>query len=229
MQEIIAKKILKIICSVLIFLCLAVIIWLFYKDFVPSGILEINNDFKKRSVLISEFYPENRLREIEQKDDTYFQAMRIDPIYFDLTVPRFFDTAEVTINYQNPSRNLFQIGLKNVNSEWDFLFKILEDREKGIAPLEKGGWKIGQTGFELQPWFMQGRQLYFILSSPLLYDNQAEIKISVPDKYFYLTSDFYNIIFITIILIAVLLIAWKGIGIRKQKPKEKNIKKKEKK
>ncbi|TSC96073.1 MAG: Uncharacterized protein Athens101410_226 [Parcubacteria group bacterium Athens1014_10] len=172
------EKSIKIIRFVFVFSVLSVISWLFYKDFVPSGVLEIKNTFKSKSVLISALYPENRLRKIEEQGGIYFQTMRIDPIYFDLTIPRFFKTAKVIIKYQNPSRNLFQIGLKNVDSDWDFLFKTLEDKEKGIALIEKDGWRTAEADFELQSWLIKDRELYFILSSPLLYDKQAEIKIS---------------------------------------------------
>ena len=189
------KKNLKIIRFVLILSASLIIGWLGYKDFVPSGVLEIENNFKSKSVLISQLYPENRLKEIEKpsfatmpagrqevtegrENGVYFQTIRIDPVYFDLTIPRFFKTAKVIIKYQNPLQNQFQIGIKDVNSEWNFLFKTLEDREKGIVPLEKDDWQIAQAEFKLQPWFIKDRKIYFILSSPLLYDKQEEIKIA---------------------------------------------------
>ncbi len=172
------KKIIRVIRFILILFIIGVIGWLFYKDFVPKGRLEIKNDFKKKSVLISGFYPENRIMAVEKDNDNYFQAIRIDPVYFDVNIPRFFKTAKVIIKYQNLAQNFFQIGLKNVNSDWDFLFKILEDNEKGIEPTEKDGWQIAEADFELQPWFIEDNKLYFIISSPLLYDKRAEIKIS---------------------------------------------------
>lgn len=173
-----ADKIIKIFRYVFIFFAIIVIFWLFYKDFVPMGKLEIKNDFRKKSVLISDLYPKNRIKKIEQEADDYQQVMRIDPIYFDVAIPRFFKTASVIIKYQNPSQNLFQIGLKDVKSDWNFSFKTLEDKENNIAPYEAEGWKIAQADFELGPWFINNNKLYFILSSPMLYDREEEIKIS---------------------------------------------------
>ncbi len=170
--------VIKIFRHALIFFAVIVIFWLLCKDFVPMGKLEIKNDFRKKSVLISDLYPINRMKKIEQEAGVYFQVMRIDPVYFDVTTPRFFKTASVIIKYQNPSQNLFQIGLKDVNSDWNFLFKTFENKENNIVPYETEGWKIAQADFKLEPWFINNNKLYFILSSPLLYDREGEIKIS---------------------------------------------------
>lgn len=172
------KNIIKIFRIILICLASGIIFWLFYKDFVPNGQLVVENNFKKRAALISGLYPFERLRGIEKEADVYYETIYIDPVYFDLTIPRFFKTAKVIIKYQNPSHNLFQLGLKDVNSDWNFLFKTIEDKDKGIEPQTVGGWQEAAIDLSLEPWFIKDHKLYFILSSPLLYNQQKEIKIS---------------------------------------------------
>ncbi len=172
------KKILKIFRIILICFVSGVIFWLFYKDFVPNGQLVVENNFEKRSALISGLYPFERLKGIEKGADISYETIYIDPVYFDLTIPRFFKTAKIIIKYQNPSHNLFQLGIKDVNSDWNFLFKTIEDKDKGIEPQTAGEWREAIIDLNLEPWFIKERKLYFILSSPLLYNNQKEIKIS---------------------------------------------------
>lgn len=177
-QDLLPQKIIKIFRWILVCFAVAVVLWLFYKDFVPNGRLEVENNFKKRSALISGLYPLERLRSVEREGDIYYETIRIDPVYFDLAIPRFFQKAKIIIKYQNPSQNLFQIGIKDVNSDWNFLFKTIENRGEGIRSKETDGWQIAEIDLELQPWFINNRKLYFILSSPLLYSKGGEIKVS---------------------------------------------------
>lgn len=170
------KKIIKITRFILIFVALGIIFWLFYRDFAPNGKLEAVNNFKNKSPLLSGLYPAERMRGIEN-NGLYSQTIMVEPVYFDLTIPRFFKTAKIAVRYQNPSQNLFQIGVKNAESDWDFLFQTLEDKEKGIAPKEFNGFKIAEAKFELHPWFIKNRKINFMLSSPLLYYKGEEIKI----------------------------------------------------
>lgn len=119
--------ILKFLKISLIAFFVSALFFLFYKDFVPSGRLVIINDFRSKSKLIFDLEPAVRLRKIRaDRQGNFYQAIFIDPVYFNVNSPRFFEKAKVKIIYKNKNQPLFQLGLKQDAASWNFDFRTLE-------------------------------------------------------------------------------------------------------
>lgn len=166
---------LKTIRLILISFLLILLIYFTWTNFVPTGVLKIEKKIGKQSPYFSDFYPSVRIKEVEQEKTTgsekiYFRRMIIDPVYFDLLMPRQFEKAKIKIKYQNPDQPLFQIGLKRIDRAWSFDFKELSSKGED--------WTIGEVEFTLYPFLIDDRTLHFVLSSPDLDINLNEIKIS---------------------------------------------------
>ena len=182
----------KVVRFSLILLFLALLSYLTWANFVPSGLLKIEKKINKPSPYFSDFYPSVRMKKIEQDENgIFFQRMVIDPVYFDLLMPRQFEKAKVKIKYQNPNQPLFQIGLKRIDQPWTFDFRKLLSplTNTPLPPLEggigikglsskEGDWTISENEFTLYPFLIDNRTLHFVLSSPDLDINLNEIKIS---------------------------------------------------
>lgn len=116
--------------------------FLFYKDFVPSGKMTIVNDFKNKSQLVSDLYPDIRIRKIERDEaGEFYQTMFIDPVYFEIIPPRTFRKVKVVIRYKNENQSLFQYGVKRGKEGWAFDFRTLE-----FQKIDKLSWPKLQAG-----------------------------------------------------------------------------------
>src|SRR3989344_5649244 len=125
MKEFFAK--LHLIAKVLIimapFLLLA---WLIKKDLVLDGKLEMVYDFSRPNAMITALFPENRLTAIQKGD---WQAIKQEPVYFEVRLPQKFETAKVEIGFQNKNQPLVQVGLKTQGEdEWSYDLKPLENQ-----------------------------------------------------------------------------------------------------
>ncbi len=164
-------SVIKFIRFILIFVVFSLLVWFTWMNFVPLGTLKVKKDVEKPSPYFSDFYPSVRMRGIE-RDETgnVFRTMIVDPVYFDLLMPRQFAEAEVRIKYQKTQDQPLFVGLKKTNEPWAFDFRKL---------LDKGnGWQMGKVDFILYPFLIDDRTLHFVLSSPNLDINLKEIKIS---------------------------------------------------
>ncbi len=125
---IVVKRVIRIVRIGLISLSIFLILFLFYKDFVPSGIFIVENSIKKRSAVFSDFYPPVRIREKEcNQEGECWRTMICDPVYFEITTPRSFDRGELIIKYKNYGQDVFQLGLQK-RGEWRFQFHPLENK-----------------------------------------------------------------------------------------------------
>lgn len=127
MSIIYLKKILKIFRALLILSALCLFFWLFLKDFVPSGILVVKNDFEFKDKQISDLYPDVRVRQKQQNGDgDWYQDMYVDPVYFKVNPPREFKRVKLRIKYKIERQPFFQVGLKSGPGELDFQFSPME-------------------------------------------------------------------------------------------------------
>lgn len=120
--------------------------WLLYKDFVVSGVLEAEYDFKSRSPLISALRPQGRVSEILNKDGDSFQEVTKEPVYFDARLPRIFDTAEVTVRYKNFGEDIIELGAMKDFERWSFDLKPVENAVVSRLFQDKLRWSRIQEG-----------------------------------------------------------------------------------
>lgn len=113
----------KIVIIMAPFLILA---WLIKKDLVLDGHLEMVYDFKRPTAMITAVFPENRLTNIQKGG---WQAIKQEPVYFEVRLPQKFETAKVEIAFQNANQPLVQVGLKTLGEdEWSYDLKPLENQ-----------------------------------------------------------------------------------------------------
>jgi hypothetical protein len=96
------------------------LLWLANQYILPSGKMKVVYDVTRPSPLVRNFASKEVNRLIgtkNQKGDTdYFQLILQNPLYFDVVVPRTFQSAKVTLEYQNPNNQpVIQAGLQQSN------------------------------------------------------------------------------------------------------------------
>ncbi|MFH0818670.1 MAG: hypothetical protein V1898_01615 [Patescibacteria group bacterium] len=123
------EKITKIWSIFLFVAIVALFLFLLNNYFVFNGKLTISYDFCSPATLITEFTPTGRALAIEKnlKTGECYQRIVGEPVYFTSYVPRSFDTAEVAINYQNPSQSILELGVQK-SIDWNFELKPLENK-----------------------------------------------------------------------------------------------------
>lgn len=86
-------------------------------------------DFSQGPEMISELEPSGRVwgREHNLNTNEYYQRVLSDPVYFSAQVPRSFDNAKVTIEYDNAAQPLVELGLEKYG-EGNFELKPLENK-----------------------------------------------------------------------------------------------------
>ncbi len=109
------KTIIKI--RIILWLSLSVaVIFLMHKTIVPGGVTTYRHDFKNFDYFIGKLTPQERVFKI---NDVY--TMIGDPVYFNLRIPRHFDTAKLTLVFQNQSdRKLIEAGLLTDKTVWRY-------------------------------------------------------------------------------------------------------------
>lgn len=155
------KRIIRILKLAVVLLPIFVMAWLFNKHFAPFGKLEVSYDLKGNSPLITELYPGARVEDAEKnlKNGDVYQRFRIDPAYFEVNTPRYFQKATVAVEYENPAQPILEIGIQQSEREMDFLRKplenkfidnsdwfTLEDENRNLILLQKGMIAGGAEG-----------------------------------------------------------------------------------
>jgi len=125
----------KITSVVFIFIKVIVVIAPFYllylaliKDIVPSGEITYSLDVEKQSSVITPLFPANRLDFASKYQSSGWQKIIKEPVYFEVRLPRKFDTAEVEVEYSNPGKTFIQTGLRTKGDlEWNYDFLPLDN------------------------------------------------------------------------------------------------------
>ncbi len=115
--------------KVVIFIAPVVVcVWLGVQYFSVFGTLSLYYDFHDESSFVSEWYPKGRANDRERNlrtGETY-QEIVGDPVYVDLTVPRSYDTVDVTVEYSNPNQSLVEFGIVTSTEPWNIRLQPFE-------------------------------------------------------------------------------------------------------
>ncbi len=153
--------------------------WLFAKDFVLSGRLEVAYDFSEQSPFITGLWPPQRLEAIA--DDARWgkvQTMMVEPVTFRVTLPRKFQDLTLEVVYRKDAAQRFRIGARAHPTQWAWTMKQLE-----MTTDLGDGWTRGSVRFDNLPQYTgAGRTPEFILDAPDMYTNNqtmtfAEIRV----------------------------------------------------
>ncbi|MFA6272556.1 MAG: hypothetical protein WC693_05655 [Patescibacteria group bacterium] len=102
-------------------------VMVFNKYFVPLGKLEVVYDFSEGSDYISKLEPWQRLLPPEEINGDWSQAMKDDLVYFDVKIPRWFQTVTAEITFQNDAVPILEIGAR-ADSAGNYLSKPLQNK-----------------------------------------------------------------------------------------------------
>ena len=125
--------------------------------------------YKKNSPAsaISDFHPEKRA--IEIPEDGNSQRFYSDPIYFDVKVPREFDTVTVNLTWQNLSQPILELGARKFRNSWGFVLKPLQNK---IIDSVVASSNLAEK--ENQEWFCQNKDGVIFCQRNKTYANLSE-------------------------------------------------------
>lgn len=112
--------------------------WTLWKNVIPNGVFEATYDFDHVSPFITSLLPGERALPITRGADRHpYQAIIGDPVYFRLRPPRTFDSATVTVEFQNATQPILEVGgLANRNPDI-FDLQPLENTFIDSLPMSK--------------------------------------------------------------------------------------------
>lgn len=149
--------------------------WLVAKDFSFSGRLIMAYDFSQDSPSVKRPWPPGRLYDIEydKKTRDHFQRMFVEPLTFDVQLPRKFRKATVQVMYKKDPVQPFRIGIRMHPDKWAWEIRDLS------AVGEENGWTVGEVRFDdLSRVDFSGRRLHFLLNAPGLFEGGREIALT---------------------------------------------------
>jgi hypothetical protein len=162
----------KILRIIFILIILVILIWLFVLDFVPGEKLEINYDFCNKESMITELSPGNRLWSIKEVNNECFQDIAASPVYFDIRVPQYFNSAEIEVKYIKSDGEEFKIGPQVIKNEWIWMLQDIQEIEK------IGESQIGKAQFNLENVYQNSNIMRWLISAPTVEENKEVISIS---------------------------------------------------
>ncbi len=116
--------------------------FLFSRAFIPSGRLTLTDDFVNPVPYLSEAKPTERLGQATvASDGTPRTPLLGSPLFVDLTPPPGFDTATVTLSYQNVGHPMVEIGALASSIDGQFQMQPVENRVIDSLP-----WKRVTSG-----------------------------------------------------------------------------------
>lgn len=123
------NKIIQVYRITLISLSIVLFIVILWQYFAISGTWEVRYNFSSEPNLITELNPLGRVTERQEnlKTGDTFQIMSGEPVYFNVSAPRSFDNAKVSLTYTNPSQKIIELGLRK-SADWIFDLKPLENK-----------------------------------------------------------------------------------------------------
>src|SRR3990167_7536652 len=76
-------------------------------------------DLRDQEQIISDLQPAGRVSSPEADLDSgvQYRRWRLEPIYFDVFMPRLYEKATVSLTYSNPSQKFISLGLRKGNPE----------------------------------------------------------------------------------------------------------------
>lgn len=167
------NKVHKIIRAILIIAPIAFVVFLISKDLVISGKLTAEYDFRHNSPFILTLGPTERISEIKKENGVYFQSLYDDPIYFDVRLPRSFQTITFWFTFRaNPSGQIKLSGFVN-KEKWQFIQENLaEVKDLG------NGWQEGKVVFDVSKLPFVSQKYQMMISLPGEKGSRRQVDIS---------------------------------------------------
>ncbi|GEM_PF-3873060 len=138
---------LRVIKIILWSLPIIVFCFLFSRYFVFSGVLSFRYDMWHDSPYVT-MVPRDRVSEplYDTDEKRWYRLLKQEPLYFDVRIPRSFDSSNITVEYKNGSQSIVEIAGVVDSHQESYIFQPLENRL-----LENLSWPAIREG-ELVLW-----------------------------------------------------------------------------
>ncbi|MFH0779852.1 MAG: hypothetical protein V1928_03245 [Parcubacteria group bacterium] len=151
----------KIFKWLFIALAALLIIFLFWKNYSPTGEQTIDYNFTKNNFTAG-LNPSARVQKIVCDKTGCGQAVFNDPTYLDMIMPRRFQTADVKLTLDNPNDFDVYFGVKT-GPGWQYALSKVDQN--------------GNAHLDLSVAYINKRTAEFILSIPSLKDNKYSVTV----------------------------------------------------
>ncbi len=112
-------KISKLINLAMVVLVFFILLYLVWYDINPSGQRSIVHTYNKNNKLVRGPYPEDRLG----VNNNYWQ-IAIDPVYFDLYIPRLYQKIDFSVEFQlSDNQTILELGGLGSDEGWQITLK----------------------------------------------------------------------------------------------------------
>jgi len=163
------KKIRWILILVSVFL----VGFLFWRDLAVSGKLEAEYNLKYPSPFITPLTPYDRLVEVKNKNERYFQSTIAEPVYFGVRLPRSFRQITFWVNFRSEPNEIFRLAAFADKDKEIFEINGFEEI-KNIGE----GWQEGRVTFDMTNKNFNFQKYQFMFSAPQLKIDGHEVDIS---------------------------------------------------
>ena len=122
--QIIIIKSLKILFPVGLII---LVVYLIYQDLDFAGERLLVHSAASKSILVNGPGPDNRLAGVQSEQGEKFWTIIIDPVYWQLTLPRRYEEIEIEIVFQAPGVSLVQFGGLMTAKGWNYQWTGLKN------------------------------------------------------------------------------------------------------
>ena len=173
------EKLTKIVRITLITVVVLFFVIISYQNYNFRGVLTGENNFSSKSMFMSEPYPKGRITgpNFNDNERPYITILN-EPIYFDLRLPRPYQTLELEVEYEKPEDVILQIGPMVNKDKW--LFELIRTTEN--SAIFNASYEMGKMD--------KDKGMYKIMfSSPGLSAENEELGIKIFDIKVKMTKD----------------------------------------
>lgn len=116
--------------GIIFFAPIAIAVFLFAQFTALRGELTLEYDFASEDDFVSQWYPTHRASDrLENlRNGRNYQVITGDPTYIDVTVPRAFDSVDMTVEYRNPDHAVIDAGIVSNKAPWLVEFFPFENK-----------------------------------------------------------------------------------------------------
>ena len=156
--EIIFKLLHGIFAIVLLIIVVAVV----YIDLDIDGVRVIHHSLGESHIMVSGPSPELRVNNVRPFIQDPYWGVYIDPVYFDLVLPRKYNTVDVVLKYKADGIPLIQLGAQTSRDGWNFAWNGVQN-----LPFEEIEWPCLHD-VEREWWLCQKQENYSSIENFLL-------------------------------------------------------------
>jgi hypothetical protein len=143
------------------------------RDLVIGGLVSFTYNLRWDNPVVSRYYPEDRLGDVRQIDNRYYQDILKEPVYFETRLMQKFEQATVTLVYKNSKNQKILVGPETFGQDdWNFQLQTI----KNILPPDS--WQTAVITYKLDKVKINNRKLRWLISLPDYPPDSGNIQLS---------------------------------------------------